>query len=63
MSDQTKAKLIKLGIPSEIVDKLDSIGIHLPIEIREASTTDLKSAGITTAEIKTLRNKFPALER
>lgn len=59
MTEATKAKLKVLGVTPAVADKLESMGLLLPIQIKLAPKKLLEEIGLTKDEIKELRKAMP----
>lgn len=59
MTEATKAKLKVLGVAPAVADKLESMGLLLPIQIKLAPKKLLEEIGLTKDEIKELHKTMP----
>lgn len=59
MTEATKAKLKVLGVAPAVADKLEGLGLLLPIQVKLATKKALEEAGLTKGEITELRKVMP----
>lgn len=59
MTEATKMKLKLLGVAPVVADKLETMGLLLPIQIKLAPKKLLEEIGLTKSEITALRKKMP----
>jgi hypothetical protein len=59
MTEATKAKLKVMGVPTPVADKLERLGLLLPVQIKQATKKALEEAGLSKSEIAELRKVLP----